>query len=458
MYNFGIVTSKKFRTEVKDRYPVVFKNPDYIKFLYFVLFKSHSETGTIIHHQYIMKKVLNKRDNTFSTGAFLEHFQEAIDFPLNVTAPSYEEGKARTFNPSIPEDLEQLLLAEVKTPRNKREEPVYFLDGTIFTPRKQSKKVVEVVSKHYSEEEPKSIITNYFKDINPVAYNPYYGNIDDLIEKLNRREDEMSDKTYHSHLFHLNELSASLVPQYFENNTFERVWAQGMSLQNLKSEYRSSILKGCIEADLVSCHVVIAAYDWNIPSLKELLENGVNIWNYLHKQMEMDFSPVTKKDFKTGVYAIIYGGGEKKVREGLERLSEEQKDRFLQLPVIQGFMTVARLKRDEATAQKGIRLIDGTWLSSRRATKELRAIKPYQLVSWRAISIERYIIESVFEVANQNKDSFRILSLEHDGFTFTLLGDTKKDGVLTKLANAVAERGRKIGIPMALEVKSKEKE
>jgi hypothetical protein len=440
VYNFGIVTSKKFRTEVKDRYPVVFKNPDYIKFLYFVLFKSRSETGTIIHHQYIMKKVLNKRDNTFSTGAFLEHFQEAIDFPLNVTAPSYEEGKARTFNPSIPEDLEQLLLAEVKTPRRKREEPVYFLDGTTFTPRKQSKKVVEVVSKHYSEEEPKSIITSYFKDINPVAYNPYYGNVDDLIEKLNRREDEMSDKTYRS-------------PQYFENNTFERVWAQGMSLQNLKSEYRSSILKGCIEADLASCHVVICAYDWNMPMLKELLENGVNIWKYLHKQMNMDFSPITKADFKTGLYAIIYGGGDKAVKAGMEYISEEDKTRFLQLPIIQEFIKFGKEKRGEATTNKGIKLADGTWLSSRRATKELRAIKPYQLVSWRAISIERYIIESVFEVATQNKNSFRILSLEHDGFTFTLLGDTKREGVLTKLANAVAERGRKIGIPMALEVK-----
>ena len=453
MYNFGIVTSKKFRTEFKDRYPVVFKNPDYIKFLYFILFGARSEEGRVIHHQYIMKKVLNKRDNTFSTGAFLENFQEAIDFPLNVTAHSYEEGKARTFDPSFPEDLEQRLLAEVKTPRSKKEEPVYFLDGTTFAPRKQSKKVVEMVSKHYSEEEPKSIITNYFKDINPVAYNPYYGNIDDLIEKLNRREDEMSDEAYHNHLFHLNELSASLVPQYFENNTYERVWAQGMSLQNLKSEYRSSILKGCVEADLVSCHVVIAAYDWNIPSLKELLENGVNIWKYLHKQMDIDFSPATKKDFKTGVYAIIYGGGEKKVREGLEHFSEEQKGRFLRLPVIQDFMNVARLKRDEATAQKGIRLIDGTWLSSRKATKELRAIKPYQLVSWRAISIERYIIESVFEVANQNKNCFRILSLEHDGFTFSVLDGGKKNRILSKLSNAVAERGKSIGIPMSLELK-----
>lgn len=454
MYNFGIVTSKKFRTGIKERYPTVFKNPDYIKFLYFTLFGAKSDTGTPIHHQYMMKKLLNKRDNSFSTGAFLEYFQEAIDFPLNVTSHNYEESKARTFDPSIPEDLHKMLVDEAKIPRSKKEEPVYFLDGTTFNPRKQSKKVIEMVSKHYSEEEPKSIITDYFRDVNPVAYNGYYANIDDLIEKLNLREDpEMSDKAYHNHLFHLNSLSASLVPHYFENNTYERVWAEGMSLQNLKSEYRSSILKGCIEADLVSCHVVIAAYDWNIPMLKELLENGDNVWKYLHKQMEMDFSPVTKADFKTGVYAIIYGGGEKTVREGLEHLSEEEIDRFLKLPLIQEFMTVAKLKRDEATANKGIRLIDGTWLSSRKKTKELKALKPYQLVSWRAISIERYIIESVFEVALENKNCFRILSLEHDGFTFSVLDESKKDRILSKLSEVVVERGKSIGIPMSLEVK-----
>lgn len=464
-YTFGTVVSREFRDTLAAKYPRVFESPNRVKFLYYILFIRRlwaEETeeqftcgvnSTPLHHEWLRKKLLGERDNSFSTLDFLRKFQDSVDFPLNLTGYSVAENICRTFEPSLTDELINLLRAELKIPRSKKINPVLFIDGKTPDPRKLSKARKLAHTEHYGESHS-SIITKYFAEMNPVVYNPYYENIDRLIELAS--EQEMTDRQRDNLLGGLTALSESLMPQYYEHNTYERVWAQGYSLQSIKREYRSEILKGGIEADLVSCHLSIAAYDWNIAGLKKLLESGVNFWKYVHIEMGIPFCESTKAAFKKATYAIIYGGSDAVVISQMRTvadLSPEMENAFLVTPIISEIKAAADKHRDLASRSKQIELADGTILKSRRKKGNQRAIKPHQLISWRAISIERYIIESVFEVATKYPKDFRILSLEHDGFTFVMLDKTKEQTVWNRLSKAVRNRGLEKGIKIDLERK-----
>ena len=463
--SLGTVVQKEFRDALREIYPKVFENPQRISFLRHTLFLQDEyadsdsgferTNGKNLYHEKIKRYVLRTRDRGFPVMKFITEFQDFIDFPLNVTDYSIKDGLAREFSPELPKHIEQMLIAELKIPVREKINPVYFQDGTVYSETKQSKIRRDMHAEHYRDNKPTGVILNYFKDINPVAYNPYRENVDNLIKQVSRDAEHMPTDKVKAHLLHLNSLAESLEPYYFENNPYERVWTEGVSLQNIKREHRKDILKGCIEADLTSAHLSIAAYDWNIPSLKNLLEQDINIWKHIHKELDIEFSPETKAGFKIGVYAIIYGGGESTIREkmGEESIESEIIEKFLKVPIILDLMEAGKIERDKATKQKWVYLANGDKLYSRKANGNQKAIKPYALVSWRAISIERYLIESCFEVATKYPKDFRILSLEHDGFTFAMLDKSKEKTVWNRLAKAVAERGKELGIRISLEQK-----
>lgn len=464
-YTFGTVVSKEFRDTVAAKYPKVFESHNRVKFLYYILFIRklwQDETDsqfpentepTPLYHDWLRKRLLGERDNGFPVGEFLSEFQGSIDFPLNLTDFNRTENICRTFEPSISDELLELIRAELKVPSSKKINPVMFIDGKVPNSRKISKARKAAHDEHYGEIHS-SIITKYFSEIDPTAYNRYYENIDRLIELVENQE--MKDKQRDNLLGGLNALQVSLVPQYKENNPYERVWAQGYSLQSIKREFRSEILKDGIEADLVSCHLSIAAYDWDIAGLKALLESRENFWKYIHKEMDIPFGEDTKAAFKKGTYAIIYGGSNETVIKQMRKaaqLSPEIENAFLAVPIILEIKAAADKHREIAEKNKWIELADGTILKSRSKKGTQRAIKPYQLISWRAISIERYIIESVFVVATKYPKDFRILSLEHDGFTFVMLNKNKEQMVWNRLSKAVREKGLTKGIKIDLERK-----
>lgn len=465
-YTFGTVVSKEFRDTLAARYPKIFENSNRIKFFWHILFNLHAQKvkyqgGSIIynkepspvHYEWLRKSLLGERDNSFNTIQFLTEFQDSIDFPLNLTGYSVKYNLCRTFDPSVPDELIEMVRAEIKIPRTKRRNPVLFIDGRVPDPRKISKARKAAHTEHYGEIQS-SIITKYFSEMNPTAYNRFYEHIESLIEMVEKQDITREKKD--NYLFHLEALSVSLVPQYYENNPFERVWAKGYSLQNLKREFRSEILKGGIEADLVSCHLSIAAYDWNIPGLKSLLENGINFWKHVHIEMGIPFCETTKAAFKKGTYAIIYGGSDDVILTQMRlvaELSPEIENAFLSAPIIQEIKAAADKHREIAKKNKQIELADGTILKSRRAQGAKKAIEPQNLISWRAMSIERYIIESVFVVASKYPKDFRILSLEHDGFTFVVQDKSKEQMVWNRLSKAVREKGLEKGIKIDLERK-----
>jgi len=348
-----------------------------------------------------------------------------------------------------------MLMTELKIPIRNKTNPVYFQDGTVYTDKKQSAIRRQMHESHYQDNKPNGVILNYFKNINPIVYNSYRENVDNLIEQLVKNSESMKESTLKAHLLHLNALAESLEPYYYEKAPYERVWAEGASLQNVKREHRSEILKGCIEADLTSAHLSIAAYDWNIPSLINLLERNVNVWQYLHSELNLDFSPISKAAFKIGVYAIIYGGGLDTIEDKMHDAGLEYDiiQAFLELPLVADLISTSECQRYIAENDKYIYLADGTKLYSRGAKLGQTAIKPYALVSWRAISIEKALIESCFEVATQYPKEFRILSLEHDGFSFVMLDKSKEKTIWNRLTKAVAAKGREFGIKISLEQK-----
>jgi hypothetical protein len=63
--------------------------------------------------------------------------------------------------------------------------------------------------------------------------------------------------------------------------------------------------------DLKSAQLAIAAREWNVKSIQDLLKGGKDIWAYLQSKVD-----VSKPILKTAIYSIVFGANVKKARGG----------------------------------------------------------------------------------------------------------------------------------------------
>ena len=446
MYYQSNTVSGKFRSFIQTQYPEAFKNAEYQTFLYWIMFQDlRSFTNPDrrdIYYKFV-QNMLGENNNSFSVGRFLEFFEKDTGIILQTSDYKAKE-KSRTVAPILNLEVLEAVSKEIATPARKKINRVYFVRGEKYTPRKQAARITEEHVRHYKKES--SIIINYFANINPISYNPFYKNIDCLIEEVAANEGlTKGEKT--NYLMALNALNDNLSPKYYQSTEYKRVFGQGYSLQNLKKDLRKDILKGTLEADLSSAQLTLFSYLFRVEEIKTLLKSGVNVWRHIHKELDISFSELTKACIKDAVYAATYGGGDKTIIKELIHLTDEQKDAFLNLEIIVALRTSQKQQLKIISDNKGAKSARDVWIP--------KINNPQSVLAQVMQSYELLIIEEVYKVATLYPLDFRILSHEHDGISFIILKDKdgRKELVVKRLERAVELKGLEIGVPITLELK-----
>jgi len=384
--------------------------------------------------------------------------QLVTGFPLEITDYNYKEGLAREVRMIFPADLLQAAGHEMRSRPVDKITPVYFSTGQVWKPSKAMAPYNRAADAHYSmwldrnhnKVSPLSLpILNYMRGLTTNVYAPFLPNVAGLIEEVQQMPTYTPTERYQRDAYLRNlirfEEVGTLRPVYKPGDHSPRVYAMGYSLLSLPRDLRRRVLVGTLEADLSSAHMVIAAYDLDIPSMKALFMAGHSFWTVLLEQTGA--KPEDKPVLKKAIYSVLYGASRTLTRTVLERIPEAAGKAFFKAPLVKDLYTARNNRLSQIEDDSGISSL-GEWLELTDFKSE-----PHTLLSIHAQRIETYVISACYEEAARATRDFRILSAEHDGFTLQILRPQNVEGIKKRLRNAVSKRGKGIGIPLQLEFK-----
>ncbi|GMA16126.1 hypothetical protein E5F05_08755 [Deinococcus metallilatus] len=377
----------------------------------------------------------------YSKVKFLDRFQQATGIGLKVREHEYVKGLARAiqaeFHPEVVAVFEQELRAR------GRKDRVFFDTGSKVTPdnRLLAFRQAEAAQRgEFQADRLNAPILRYFLDeVSTNAYAKFRKNLDIAIALA-----ELTETDPHRQravLTNLHRLRDTLKPIYEQKPGTNRVFAQGYSLQSLPKHYRDLLMPGSVEADLKSCHLVIAAFDWQVQPLIKVLERGQSIWTYLADAVGTDSTPEAKAGLKSAIYAVLYGGGRDRIKS---YLPADQHRAFLHDPVVKALLDAREAQMRCIKEAGGLLTVGGELIP-------LGERHPRELLVRRAQDIETHIIAVCYEVAERHTKDFRIVSAEHDGFRYDLLDKRRGDKVQAYLLEAVQKRSAELNLPMTME-------
>ena len=441
------IVTPDLREVLAIHHPAIFNMPAYAHLAQHLLFGRHGtgeeEKGYVVTSSTMFDVILDGTGwKRYGKQLFMDRFQSETGVILNVREHEYTKGLARTiqakFHPEVVAAFEQ----ELRT--KSREDLVFFDTGrkvnadnrlVAFRAAEESQRgTVEA-------DRPNTVILRYFLDsVSTNAYAKFRKNLDTAITFAEMTETD--PRRLKAILANLHRLRDTLKPIYEQKPTTNRVFADGYSLQSLPKFYRDLLMPGSIEADLKSCHLVIAAFDWQVQPLIKVLESGRSIWAYLTDAVGVEPTPEAKACLKSAIYAVLYGGGRERI---LSYLPSHQHRPFLADPVVRALLKARKDQMSAIKAAGGLETVGGVWLPLEGNGQA------HKLLVRRAQDIETYVIAACYEVAERHPKDFRILSAEHDGFRYEVLDKRREEKVQSYLLNAIRRRSAELNLPMLLE-------
>src|SRR5690606_11642364 len=85
-----------------------------------------------------------------------------------------------------------------------------------------------------------------------------------------------------------------------------RLFPSNAGVASIASPVRRALLPDCVEYDLASCHLAIAAREWGCLMLYDYLARGESFWPLILAHMGLPYSEATKAAVKRGSYGLVY--------------------------------------------------------------------------------------------------------------------------------------------------------
>lgn len=387
----------------------------------------------------------------FASGRVLEDFQRLTGIRLNLTPHNHAQGLARTVRPDFPLEVSGAVADEVCLTLEEIKAQGGRVDFVTGQPYAQRRALSETVALHshaqatHDYSRTAGPILEYMDSLPHRVYAPVQDNADDLIGTV--RDWDLPSEKRLLLLAILNEIRDDAQPVLFQTETCERVFEEGYGLQNVPRGIRRYLLHGCLEADLESAHLRLAAHLWNLPPVLDILEAGVPIWRVLANQAGVALTPEVKAVMKKALYAVLNGAGKPTVRNALRpALTPKQSTAFLNGSVIAQLLTARDVYIQRIVTQGGAVLPYGGWMSLEDPRNA------YKLISQQLMDYEQALVSACYEWAAQHRHAVRILSPEHDGFSFEILDPRRKGYVKTGLQDAVKQRAEALGVSAVLKI------
>lgn len=257
-----------------------------------------------------------------------------------------------------------------------------------------------------------------------------------------------------------------------------RLFTSGSGLLQFPGPARFAVTSaaGWIDLDLASAHLAVAAKILQIPELHELLASGVNVWEKMADDLNMEFTDDFKAACKVACYSILYGAKQSHVQGQLTKAlgSKVDSKKLLNHPIVtvlpkRGDMVAQQIVKDKGmedcygrkheiaididpiVEDKGMENCYGR--KQKNATKITPMKQAYSILALCAQAYEMKLLTPALELTKDPGSKWHIMLFQHDGFTIAARDRNRTEDAVKKLQAAVNAEAEKLGIPTRLDVK-----
>lgn len=432
--------TKEFRELLLEQYPRLKETPQYWYLLSYLFYPREVDSGNILISRDIMVDLLGYSSvpSNFNTEAILLDFSETIQ-PIWWTKYIKTKHQARTLAKiAFPTEVSMAFTKELMNSWN-RENRVYLISGKSFSEERQMRNIYtqlkSALKQTHKIKETKTLL-DYMNRIpvllfKKIVIKNYDGALNTAL-KLN------SDSEHQLKI--LSSILDNPVQLYKPGENTVRIFPIGEKIVSLKSEVRKELTKGLSEADLKSAQLAIAAYLWKIESVDKFLREGNSIWEYLYQLGTHD-----KDSLKDILYSLLFGMHHAGIKKQLEKINVRYKD-FIELPLVKDIFTARNNEIKRINKEGGTKTCFGDYLSTSKF--EVKSI-----LAQCCQSIELKILYPAVKIAmeHNNKNGFRILLWQHDGFTLYPRVSAKKEFWKEVLSFHVDSEAERLGIATKLQ-------
>jgi hypothetical protein len=245
---------------------------------------------------------------------------------------------------------------------------------------------------------------------------------------------------------------------YIESHKTVRISPEGNCILSMPKAFRSAFYQGCIELDLKSCQLAVAAKQWDLPILTAFLANDGDIWQELAGYINRDITEV-KGDIKEFVYAAIYG----MKKRNLVRKCEESfgNSDLMSHEMIKEVLDARDKHMNEIKRRGGAFNAFGEWIETdfnefdgwdEDDLEELQLKAERSVLACINQSWEQMLMLSVFESIKKNKN-LQLVAWIHDGCIVHIKKDRHRiDSFVKRIQKDLAAKAKELGFHTRLEV------
>lgn len=456
-----------FRNLLFTTFPAVQSWPEGLRLLGYLLFSTRSDSQGILIDRMTLASLEGKasscRSNNYCGLDFLHLFRLSC-FPnggFDWTAYSYLDRRCREAHVKWPPEILDALykLSSDTSPR------VDLVTGIPASPkglhkiRKDRRAAVasDAASVEWSKAQE---VLGYHNSVSSQGYARLFLNAERARCKAYElhRNGELSYHALLSQLILIDQLIVDALPVYRPSlhGRTDRIFAEGMSLCGLKREIRKAFCAGWWDADLKASQLAIVAKLWDIPELKQFLQQGISFWDELRGWLGLrkdDCSwDLVKRVLKKLTYALIYGqvlhtSYHQQIRQ-LSLLGVPDAARVLKHPLIRVILDARKRMMMKVLEAGGLELPCGKWIpvEGRTLRERMRCVR--SALARQAQAVELGLIHPIYVLAMSTRD-FGIKLNQHDGVTISF---SRRPKLWQRRINeAVAKRARELDIPTELE-------
>ncbi|MCW5941028.1 MAG: hypothetical protein KIS66_02270 [Fimbriimonadaceae bacterium] len=188
----------------------------------------------------------------------------------------------------------------------------------------------------------------------------------------------------------------------------------------LTREARKRLLAPYGSLDLRQAQLAIVSRLWDLPTLRSRLDDPKwSVWRYLARTLRRDLQ-LSKPALKAAVYTVLFGGGNKRIRDGLSRagFTRTETSRFLADPLIAELIDRRDRALESLVRGEPVRDAYGNELSVTEGGKRERQAQARSALACQVQSFEfRVMDEAVVRYCSET-DGLDIVGMLHDGAYF----------------------------------------
>jgi hypothetical protein len=404
------------------------------------------------------------RQHRYRSSSLLEAWQANFT-PISWTVYDPRQQKARVITDNgFSDRLAEATCAELSTPVHQLQDRCYLVSGQPYRAAKARQHRIEDsdAAKIATQErldtagcQQVQVLAAYLNSLPSARFTKLLQRLDDAYAVADAIKDEQRrQRAYRGLRAFADQPQQFYAPSVAGRSV--RLFGHNAGLATLPREVRKALLRDHTSVDLKAAQLAIVATLWDVPSVKQFLEqdrSDGSIWQDLCEMLGLTYTADNKRGIKQLVYALCFGGGTKrkddaipkKVRESFPDVPDLAK-RFVALPMIDDLLKARQKAAEKVTADQGGSDCFGNWIPLQEGYGKAASVLACQ-----AQAVELRLLWPVVEAA-RTSDELDIVCWLFDGATLAFSDTSKKQRLLRRLRTEVQAVAGELGISTQLEV------